>query len=120
LIHTRTRFADIDSGAMLDLRTIIKNAGKPGWGIKGKIHPFYKDLAKIRGLKSASATDGYSLMCEKVNHLFAWEEILPKILEAIKVHVAKKRVMVEAGTARRPSASELAEMLCVNRTFDGL
>ncbi len=108
-VHTRTRFPEIDDHG-LDLRTVVKNVGKPGWGIKGKIHPFYKDLAKIQGLKSASDTDGYSLQCLKVNNLFNWEDILPKILKAIQVHVAKKRKMVEAGPAKHPSLEEFPSL----------
>ncbi|MBU6427031.1 hypothetical protein KGQ27_02205 [Patescibacteria group bacterium] len=108
-INTRTRFPEIDDHG-LDLRTVVKNANKPGWGIKGKIHPFYKDLAKIHGLKSASDTDGYSLQCLKVNSLFNWEDILPKILKAIQVHVAKKRKMVPAGPAKRPTPEELSSL----------
>lgn len=108
-IHTRTRFPEIDDSG-LDLRTVIKNAGKPGWGIKGKVPDFYKDLAKIHGLKSASDTDGYSLQCMKVNSLFNWEDILPKILKAIQLHVAKKRKMVEAGPAKRPTPEELSSL----------
>lgn len=115
-IHTRTRFPEFDDSS-LNLRTVIKNAGKPGWGIKGKIHPFYKDLAKIHGLKSASDTDGYSLQCLKVNSLFNWDEIIPKILKAIKTHVAKKRTMVEAGTAIRPSAADLAQLRRADHLF---
>lgn len=112
-IHTRTRFPQIDNH-YLDLRTTIKNAGKPGWGINGTIPPFYKELARIRGLKSAFDTDGYSLQCLKVNSLFSWDEILPKILKAIKTHVAKKRTMVELEPPCGPVPTSLRS--CVVRT----
>ena len=31
-IHTRTRFPEVDDSGM-DLRTVVKNMGKPGWGM---------------------------------------------------------------------------------------
>ncbi len=105
-IHTRTRFPEFEDHS-LDLRFLIKleknkKEGKP-------VPPFYKELSRIHGLKSASDTDGYSLQCMKANGLFRWDEILPKILKAIQTHIAKKRLMVAAQEPKYPTPQELEE-----------
>lgn len=107
LIHTRTKFPEFEN-RILDLRTCVKNAGKPGWSLK-RVPTFYKDLAKIRGLKSASPTDDYSLFCEKANSLFTWTELLPKIMKVIQLHIAGKRTMTTEGD-KHPSREELAAL----------
>lgn len=91
-IQMRTRFPELDDSG-LDLRYAVKHH-------KGKVHPFYKDLVKVRGLDSASDTDGgYTLQLVKANKLFSWNEILPKVMRVIQIHMAGKRKMVEAGTS---------------------
>src|SRR5207253_758206 len=98
-IHARNRFPKTDGSH--DLRFLVEYEKHPE--NKGKkLHSLYKGLAKVRGLKSACEVDGYTLQCLKANSLFSWEEILPKILEMIQVHVAGKRKIVEAGPAKHP------------------
>ena len=72
-------------------------------------HPFYNALAGIEGLKSASG-GSYNLQLSKANGLFTWEELLPSILEAIRLHLADGAVMTEAGEPIRPSKNLLKSL----------
>lgn len=85
-IHARSRFPKAGDMDSLDLS--FGNKSK-------KRHPLYVELAKIKGLVSATACDGrYCLQIVKASSLFSWDELLPKILKAVQDHVAGKRRIV--------------------------
>jgi hypothetical protein len=94
-LHSRVRLPQCDGGECLDLKTLIKNVGKPGWSMK-RVPDFYRDLAKIRGLKEATNLHGYSLHMTR-HKMFSWDEILPKVLKVIQKRIAKGRKMVDLG-----------------------
>ncbi len=86
-IHACSRFPKADTMDSLDLR----------WGNKNKKrHPLYANLAKIKGLVSASSAGegGYCLQVVKANIFFSWDKLLPKVLKAVQDHVAGKRKIV--------------------------
>lgn len=65
-----------------------------------KLHPFYIALGEVRGISQVRTDHGGYEMQITRGDLFTWEELIPQVVMAIKIHLASGRSMKPTGKPR--------------------